>query len=91
MDFFSPLSRLGDAGAVLLLAFFFASLIVSVTLWVTLPFAVFGARSLLRELVRAQEESNRLLGDIRIGLEELRVERARPEPLGPGSPQDPDP
>ena len=46
------------------LALLFAAIIVFVTLWVTLPLAVYGLKSTLRELLEAQREANRRLEGI---------------------------
>jgi hypothetical protein len=55
----------GGPFAVLVLTFVFALGVTLVALWIALPFAVFGIKSALRDLLAAQQETNRLLGELR--------------------------
>lgn len=60
----------GGPTALLALALFFALMIVILAVWVALPFAIFGTKSLLRDLLAAQRETNRKLEEIEKALSE---------------------
>jgi hypothetical protein len=50
---------------VALLALFFAAGLILVALWTALPIAVFGVRSILRDLLETQRETNQHLDALR--------------------------
>ncbi len=58
---------LGSPVALLLLSLLFALGFVVVVLWLTLPFALFGTKRLLREILDAQRETNRRLQEVQEG------------------------
>jgi predicted PurR-regulated permease PerM len=57
--------------AVIALTLLFALGLVVLALWIALPFAVFGTKAVLRDLLEAQRETNRKLDQIRKTLEDL--------------------
>ncbi len=69
--------------AVILLALVFALGIILLTLWVTLPFGVFGTKPLLRELIAAQQETNRKLEQVRRLLQDIEAGRSWPSGTRP--------
>ncbi len=44
--------------------FFLVILTVIIVLWIALPFSVFGTKNILREILREQKETNRLIKKI---------------------------
>ncbi|GAB4279558.1 MAG: hypothetical protein Kow0092_35320 [Deferrisomatales bacterium] len=64
MEFSGLWMETGGPAAVILLGLVFAAILVFLAVWVALPFAVFGTKSLLRDLVAAQRETNRKLDEI---------------------------
>ena len=54
----------GSPLALLLLSILFALGLVVVVLWLTLPFALFGTKRLLREILEAQRETNEHLQEL---------------------------
>ncbi len=70
----------GGVGTLFLLTVVFAAAIALTALWVTLPLAVLGVRSALRELAAEQRETNRELAELRALLARP---RAPAEPLTP--------
>ena len=54
----------------------FTIALVVLALWIALPFAVFGTKAVLRDLLEAQRETNQKLDQIRQALESLE-EQAR--------------
>lgn len=57
--------------AVIALTLLFTLIIVVLALWIALPFAVFGIKSLLRDILDAQRETSKKLDQTRSVLNEL--------------------
>ncbi|MHB8765075.1 MAG: hypothetical protein ACYDA8_12175 [Deferrisomatales bacterium] len=79
MDGFWHWQGHGGPMTVLALTLVFGLALVVLALWLALPFAVFGTRRTLRDLLAAQRETNQRLDDLRRALE------SRP-PRPPGAP-----
>lgn len=65
--------------AVAVLTLVFSAVFALAALWLVLPVAVFGVRAAVRELLTAQQEATRELGELRRCLEALAAQGARRE------------
>lgn len=81
MESFLNLTESGNSASAIVLIGFFTICFTMAALWMFLPFAVFGIKSALGDLLQCQRETNKKLDEMRKAIEELNSRL--PPPLMP--------